>query len=214
MTLNLSLSIKGNNSYERYLKEFPKITDKAAKLAINETLDKGRTMAKREILSEINFPKSYLDGKSKSGRRLDVRKTDQKELSGAIVARTSPTSLSRFLEKEHTKQSGKGRNVPDGVTVKVSSKRKRMKKAFVRQLRSGNRGIAIRLPKGETPAKKQIGKPLYSDRWGDVYLLYGPSVQQAFINNQEKGVARDIRPKLEQFLNKEFLRQMGRLKNA
>jgi hypothetical protein len=42
-----------------------------------------------------------------------------------------------------------------------------------------------------------------------LYLLYGPSIQQVFLNNAGKGVAKDISDPSADALEREFIRLMG-----
>lgn len=70
----------------------------------------------------------------------------------------------------------------------------------------GNTGLAVRLSKGERPNRRFNGKPLYKNQESDVYLLYGPSVEQIFDD-----VAPEIAPELTTYFNNEFVRQFDRL---
>ena len=83
----------------------------------------------------------------------------------------------------------------------------KLPRAFLVPLRSGadglgNKGLAIRLKDGDRLRNKvrqvQLSRGLY--------LLYGPSVDQAFLNNAGKGVASDMSPEVLDRLEEEFLR--------
>lgn len=178
-----------------------------ASQAINKTLQRARTRAAGEILKDIALPKSYLRG---DNSRLYVgRYASQTKLEGSLAARRRPTSLARFV-KGNTQPFKKG-----GLTVQVKPGASRyMKKAFIIKLRKGvelteenfNKGLAVRLPAGKHPDRAYKPVPLGRGLW----LLYGPSVQQAFIGqNPEKGVATQIKPEMADYLAKEFKRLMA-----
>lgn len=199
--MSFSLTIRGGDTFERYLNEVPGKATKAARMAVNAALKRGRTLAKKEIMSQVNLKAGYLDGTSSRGKRLGVTLADNNTLTGKITGRREPTSLGRFVE---------GRNARgQGVQVKVKQRRKTIPKAFLLNLKSGNKGVAIRLAKGETirnkygPARKLKSK----GRNSDVYLLYAPSIQQIL----ENGTLDRITPEIETYLQGEFLRQFERL---
>ena len=88
-----------------------------------------------------------------------------------------------------------------------------MKRAFLIKLNKGggqtdtqfNAGLAIRLRPGEKIQNKvrqvQLSKNLY--------LLYGPSVQQVFLDNQGSGVAEDMKGEVLDQLEREFLKLLN-----
>lgn len=160
-----------------------------ARNAINKTLDRTRTASDRQIREELAFPARYLQS------RLTVsRRASGTSLQGVISGRDRPTSLARFV-KNRNQTPGKA-----GVTVQVSaSAAKRMNRAFLMKLKNGNLGLAMRLKEGERLAnKKNIVKV-----GAGLYLLYGPSIDQAFseiIPEQEEGAT--------EYLEREFLRLM------
>ena len=181
----------------------------AARRAVNRTTDRARTRAARAIREQVNFPASYL---APSGGRLTVSKyAEGDDLEGRVRGQERPTSLARFIVGSPSRKAG--------VTVQVAPGRaRRLKRAFLIKLPQGrssitdtrfNLGLAVRLKPGETMRNKTRSLKLENN----LYLLYGPSVQQAFINAQGKGVALDISDELASFMEKEFLRQQE-LRNA
>lgn len=160
-----------------------------ARNAINKTLDRTRTASDRQIREELAFPARYLQS------RLTVsRRAAGTSLQGTISGRDRPTSLARFATNRN-QAPGKA-----GVNVRVSaSATKRMNRAFLMKLKNGNLGLAMRLKEGERLAnKKNIVKV-----GAGLYLLYGPSIDQAFseiIPDQEDNAAK--------YLEREFLRLM------
>lgn len=184
--------------------------------ALNKAAAWGRTRSAEQILQEMALPPGYV---SPSSGRLSVsRKASPKTLEARIRARRRPTSLYRYLVSWNRTQ---------GALVKVAPGRtKRMRRAFPMKLRRGleltdtkhNLGLAIRLRKGEKPRKKGMAVPLGGgSASSDVYLLYAPSVQQAFISNSGKGVAADLSDRIARKAEREFgrlldLRLSGRMK--
>lgn len=163
-----------------------------ARNAINRAAERARTDSAREIRKELNFPARYLD------QRLTVRKrATGSSLEAVISGRDRPTSLARFATNRNQKP-GKA-----GVNVQVSaSAAKRMQRAFLMKLRNGNLGLAIRLKPGASITGSRGAKRMGGPN-SNLYLLYGPSVDQAFstvIPGQEDKTA--------DFLETEFLRLM------
>lgn len=172
----------------------------AAFRAINKTTLATRARAAKEIRRQVAFPASYLQ--PGQGRLEITRQAQRGHLSSTITARSRPTSLARF--------SAPGR-AGAGVSVQVAPGKTRfMRRAFLIKLKAGtgsvetraNLGLAIRLRPGERLANKiqqvQLSKGLY--------LLYGPSVQQVFLDNAGTGVATDLVPFIEETLDSEFRR--------
>jgi len=181
----------------RPLDSLPKQLLTAAVRAVNRTADRARTAAAREIRKQVALPPSYL---SPSGGRLTVtKKANSNDLEAVITGRQRATSLATFTQG--TKTPGKA-----GVSVTVAPGFARfMRKAFLIRLRAGtadldtknNLGLAIRLKPGETIQNKRQMVRLK----GNLYLLYGPSVDSVF-----KGVRDDIGPDTSDFLATEFAR--------
>ena len=159
-----------------------------ARNAINKALDRTRTSSDKAIRESLNFPARYLS------QRLTVKERARgTTLQGMISGRDRPTSLARFASNR-SQTPGKA-----GVRVQVGLAAKMMNRAFLMKLNNGNLGLALRLKEGERLANKKqlvkVGKGLY--------LLYGPSVDQAFVTvmpEQEDNAA--------EFLEREFLRLM------
>lgn len=182
------------------LSDMDKIPEKylrAARMAVNRTVDRTRTASARSIRAQINFPARYLDP---AGGRLEVsQRATNANLEGRITGRTRPTSLARFSSGAEPGQAGVK------VQVKTGGAARFLPRAFAIRLRAGsalldtksNLGLAIRTASGEKPRgaykPKQIGENLW--------LLYAPSVSQVF-----KSVRGDVSPDAADFLETEFLR--------
>lgn len=163
-----------------------------ARQAINRAADRARTSSSKQIREKINFPARYLDS------RLTVTKRPSgSELQAIISGRDRPTSLARFVTNRN-QAPGKA-----GVNVQVSATAaKRMNRAFLIKLRSGNLGLAVRLKAGASLTGSRGAKRLGGPE-SNLYLLYGPSVDQAFstVLGDQEGQTAD-------FLEREFLRLM------
>ncbi len=168
--------------------------------AINKVAPEIRTESARRILSQINFPNSYLNPGAK---RLYVSQLATRgNLEAKITARRRPTSLARFV-------TGPLADKQVGVRVQVQKggKTQELERAFVIRLNGnsetqGNFGLAIRLPKGKTMTNRKSAVRMANG----LYLLYGPSVQQVFLDNQGEGVAEEMIPLALEKLADEYVR--------
>jgi hypothetical protein len=189
------------------LNNIPQLDEQVRRLkaaqALNRTAKHGRTRIAEGIHDQVNFPVGYL--KPNTGRLTVVNNATKSNLEVRIRARGGPTSLARFAVG-NPKPSARG-----GVTVMVSPGKARfMRRAFVMKLRSGNNdietknnlGLAMRLRPGETIQNKRYFRRVESN----LYLLYGPSVDQVFRAQDGNGVASEMSEYLSEFLEDEFSR--------
>ena len=200
----LQISVSGVKEFQQFAKLFPQTTDRALRDAINGGADFAFASASREIRKQVNFPQSYL-GSAKAGNRLKIsRRATETSPVAIISARKRATSLARFvMDRKLTEQKGVRVAVKPGAA-------KRMTPAFLIRLRKGasltedefNLGLAIRLKPGQTLIGKK--KPI-SGRDPNLFLLYGPSVDQVFST-----VRDDITPEVDRFIGAEFFRQFAR----
>lgn len=197
MSASFAFVVEGIETIREFDKLSPDIK-MAAQRAVNSTLGWTRTDASKRMREEINFPGSYVS--SSQGRFAVTRFAKPGQLEGTITARGRATSLARFAGSATVKGSRK----KGGVAVEVKpGKVTFMKRAFLIPLKSGagttdsrgNLGLAIRLPPGRRLNKKISGKQIFPG----VYLLYGPSVYQAFLTLQ-----KDIVPASADHLVDEF----------
>lgn len=212
--MSQGIKVNGIRDFEKFLAKQPALANKAAALAINDITRKSYSASRKLITAKVNLPKSYLDGVGAGSPRLQIIKlASEKDLSSIIRGRQRATSLARFDPKQLYRTGKNGKSVPDGVSIRVAAGRKKIPKAFLLNLKRGNAdtgnvGLAIRVPAGENiKGKHTQGRPLGgSGRADDVYLLYGPSVQQVFSN-----VIDELTPKIDTDLGDEFNRQFERL---
>ena len=188
----ISLEVEGLAKFGTYFQSAPERAKKAASLALNQTADRKVVPASRDLIMEqINFPAGYLNGE-----RLYVKeRANPNHLEATVAGRDRPTSLLRFASL------GPNRTIL-GVTVGRRASRP-VRRGFVIGLRSGNAGFAVRLKAGETLHGSRGAKQIGGD--GRLWLLYGPSVNQAFLS-----VADELTPKFLDELSVEFLRQFAR----
>ena len=186
-------AVEGLSSLED-IENLPEEILKKARQAINAAADRARTQAVRDIRSELNFPARYLTD------RLSVRERAKgSSLQAVISGRDRPTSLARFSTSQNIAASRK----KGYVQVKVGNSTKRITGGFLIKLRNANIGLAIRLKPGETVKGKRLAAKQMAP---NLYLLYGPSVDQAFRTEVDKSA---LEQDTADFLEKEFIRLMG-----
>lgn len=165
-----------------------KIT-KAARMAVNASIRRAQTAAARSMENQVRFPRGYLSGDN--GRLKVTRFASDTNLEAVLRGRDRPTSLARFVV------GGARPGQKGGVNVEVDPGiAKRMPGAFAIRLRNNNIGLAVRTRNAPSMGAKKIADNLY--------LLYGPSVDQVFNKTREQ-----ISGEIETFLNNEFNRLLG-----
>lgn len=194
------VAVEGYADALRQIQDLDGAVSQSARQAVNRTIDWARTRSAEEIMRQVNFGKEYLTGRD---GRLQVRKKARgDDLEAVLVGWQRATSLARFTD---TRDPGVTRR-EGGVRVEVKpGSEKFMKRAFLMRLRAGsqltdtkyNLGLAIRLRPGEKLANKTRIQQINTN----LFLLYGPSVDQVF-----RTVAPEIAPRVEGYLETEFLR--------
>lgn len=171
--------------------------------AVNRTADRTRTRASRKVRAEVNFSATYLS--PSEGRLTVTQRARRDDLEAMISGRDRPTSLAQFTKQRPGQKRGQG----VAVQVKAGGARKLIKRAFLINLRGGNRGLAVRTSGGPPRGAwkpKMIAKNLY--------LLYGPSVDQVLMSAGDGGgVYEEITPEALEEMEVEFLRQLELLRN-
>jgi hypothetical protein len=191
--MSVSIIASGLDSFGDFFRDFPEIAEQASVLAVNDvTARTAVPKAIQAINQDINFPTGYVK------QNLSItRKARKGSIEAVVTARDRPTSLARFAAGQ-TIANTRGR------PVKVEVKRggtKVLKRGFLIQLKNGNVGLAVRVASGtlrESQGAKQLG--------ANLFLLYGPSVEQVF-----KGAAADLVPMIGNELSTQFIRQFTRL---
>jgi len=187
------VAVEGISETIKSLGEMPASVQRFARMAVNSTTKRARTLASKRMREQVAWSASYLS--EKEDRLSITKQATDGDLEAHIRGRFRPTSLARFA-------TGESRQ---GVRVRVKPGRSELLgRAFFMKLRAGksietksNRGLAIRLKPGE----QMTGKHKMIQVAGNLYLLYGPSVDQVF-----RTVAEDIAPEASDMLEAEFLR--------
>lgn len=193
--MSVSIVANGLRDAVNFFRALPAVAEKAAVLALNEAATRGgMTMIRRDMRDQINFPSGYLE----QGRLRVSRKATGSSLEAAIRGRDRATSLARFAAGQRPENT---RRRPIQVQVKKGNSLW-MRKAFLVRLKNGNIGLAVRLKPGEQMRNTGAAAPLAPN----VFLLYGPSVDQVF-----RGVAEDRAPDIANLVERNFLRQFARL---
>lgn len=189
--MNITFKSAGLDQFIERMKNFSTKTTLDAVKAVNKVIVSSRAAAANEIVDQVNFPKSYLGSPNDPNARLAVKKkATRQNIEAVISARRRPTSLANpaFL---------RSRKAGD-VTVAVKGNfPTRLRGAFIVRLNNGNDGLAIRVHAGHQLRNSRAAKRLSNN----VYLLYGPSVDQVF-----QSVREDIAPKAITDLQKEMIR--------
>lgn len=209
--MKFELKAKGIKDFESYIAKSAVNAEKAAALSINDMTRKVYARSKRTIMSQVNLPASYLDGRDSGNPRLRItRFAKPGSLVAGVEGRQRATSLARFDVKQMYGTGKNGKRIKTGVSVRVKGSRQKIPKAFLVNLKNGNKGVALRVPHNEgVKGKKFAGQPLSGSRSSnsEAYLLYGPSVQQLFSNE----VAEQGLHYVEDNIEREFKRQFARL---
>ncbi len=198
--MEFALVLEGLSGNEYIAGLSPDVVYLAAQRAINKVSARTRTNADREIREQIAFPASYLGPSSK---RLWVQKKASKNSLESIVrGRGEPTSLARFAGgAKPTKGNQRPKNNEIGVTVKQGGTRKFIKRAFIIELNNANLGLAVRT-NGGPPVGAYKPKNIAKNLW----LLYGPSVDQALISAKQTGIYEELSIEVLNSLDAEFFR--------
>jgi hypothetical protein len=171
------------------LDEITPAVERAALRAVNLATRKARTRSSKEMRNQVAFSARYLSG---NAGRLAITETARRgSLQATITGRARPTSLARFTVGGQTRR-GRRVQVKPGVA-------KRIGRSFVMNLRNGNKGLAVRTD-GSPPRGAYKPKKLSEN----LYLLYGPSVDQVF-----RTVSEDVSDDAAADMEQEF----GRLMN-
>lgn len=192
------LTTVGLRGYRDLVATMPRQAKQAARLAINTGARRGRAEGSRQIRAQVNFTASYLN---EPGRFWVSRFASASELRAVISARTEPTSLARFAAQ----RTRGGKRAGLRIGIKRGGRKTVLRSGFFINLRSGNRGVAVRRAVVDRLNLRRAG---FSARGGKrgYLLLYGPSVDQVF-----RTVKDDMAPGVADYTNSEFVRQFARL---
>lgn len=195
--MSVFITAQGFDRFRGFIEALPDIAEQAAVLAVNQVTERaGFTAVKREMRAQVNFPTGYLE----QGGRLRVgQRARRGNLVGKIVGRDRPTSLARFAPGATRENTRGGQGVR--VQLKTKGGAKMLRKSFIVDLKNGNKGLAVRVKPGQTLENSEGAQKLGDD----LYLLYGPSVDQLAQDVFEKQSPEILR-KLEIEWRRQFTR--------
>jgi len=196
----MSATIKAVNieQVREFFDKAPGIAKQAMSMSINQVATrKAEPGFRKKMRSQVNFPRGYLESDGRFGM---AKKAKPSDLEAIIRGRDRPTSLARF-------QQYRDARVARGKKLKIQVKPGTIKtsdKAFLVNLNNNNLGLAIRLKDGQKP--QSAYKPTLLDAKRNVWLLYGPSVDQVF-----NSVADDSMGEISSQVQTEFERNFARM---
>lgn len=204
--MTTEVDVFGLKGFDDLVKRLSQSVDPAARVAINDGARFAVREGAKDISSELNLSQRYIMG-GPAPRLLVRRFASDSDLEAVVTGRDRPTSLSRFSRS--AVRFGHQRLSP---TVKVSAQGggQRIRGSFFVRLRRGinldgenfNVGLAVRLKPGQRiPGKNTMAKP---GRNG-FYLLYGPSVGQAYRTASVRTV-----PAVEKRISNTLARELSR----
>lgn len=194
--MNIAMETRGLDKFEEMIRKLGQTGGTASVLAINDTALFARRLGSAAIRKELNLPLGYILG----NRRLAITKyAKDSDPEATVTGEDRATSLARFSNSP--RRFGRQR-IPPRVKVLAGSGNQPMRGAFFLNLRGNNVGIAVRLKPGERVRNKRQ----MSGTSGGLYLLYGPSVGQAF----RSAIEREL-PNISDYLEARFAHHAERL---
>lgn len=100
--------------------------------AINRTLVKGRTLARKEVKGQYNIPQKNLDG-------INKKNASSRLMIGYIIASAKPIPMDAFAPKFETPKS----------KISISRKGVMRERDFARKRKSSAKGVSIEVVKGQ-----------------------------------------------------------------
>lgn len=194
-----TVNASGLDDLDRFIARDQSAARRAASITVNAAARRARTEGSRRIQAQVALKPGYVTS------NMSVTFATRGELRAAVTGRFRPTSLARFA----TNRGAKTGTTPK-LRVKRNSPSRALRNAFLIRLRAGtsdgvNTGVAVRLKPGEQLRGRRKAVR-FSRGDSNLYLLYGPSVDQVFST-----VRTDITPDILQFMDREFQRQFTRL---
>lgn len=191
---------------EQFIGEVSAAQERAMVRALNKTGPHTRTQMDRKIRERVAFPASYLRPSTK--RLFVAKKARSGQLETVIEGRGRPTSLARFIKGGAQAAKNRKRKKDINIEVKPGSQHS-IKRAWVVSLPgavdSANFGLAVRTADGQRPKGAYHPKQLDKNVW----LLYGPSVDQVLYSVRNKGgVIEEVYGPTLDYLSAEYNRQL------
>lgn len=157
---------------------------RAVTRALNKTATKTRTLASKDIRSQVNLKAGYVREK------LRIKKATFKQPQAVIYASRRGVLMTRYPHKVLSR----------GVSVRIKKgkARKVMKGAFVTTVNAGGKKVQVIAVQHRPRARYSTGNLKFD-------VLYGPSVSQVF-----QTARADITPEVEQYLAQQIEREIDR----
>jgi len=185
------------------LSRLPAAQARAGYRAVNKVAGKGRTEGSKRIRAEIKLTASYLN----SAGRFELERANEQKPFARITARKRATRLATYGAKQLSRKAknpkrSKGDSLRGiapgrkaaGVSVRVGSSRKKMRRSFLVPLKNGNGlGVFVRTGVGKSAIKQ----------------LYGPSIHQVFRRIKTQ-LGNDLKPELAITYRKQLQYELGR----
>lgn len=190
-----------------FIGEVSAMQERAMVRALNKTGPHTRTQMDRRIRDQVAFPASYLRPSTK--RLFVAKKARRGVLETVIEGRGRPTSLARFVKGGAAAMKNRKKR-PEQINVEVKpGSVSGIKRAWIVSLPgapdSNNLGLAVRTKPGQRPSGAYAPKKLDNNVW----LLYGPSVDQILYSVRNNGgVIEEIYGPTLDHLSQEYSRQM------
>lgn len=191
----------------QFVGEVSEMQTRAMVKALNKTGPHTRTQMDRAIREQVAFPASYLRPSTK--RLFVAKKASKSMLETVIEGRGRPTSLARFVKGGAAAMKNRSRK-PEKINIEVKpGSIHGISRAWIVSLPgapdSNNLGLAVRTPSGQKPKGAYAPKRLDNNVW----LLYGPSVDQVLYSVRNRGgVIEEVYGPTLDHLSKEYSRQM------
>lgn len=196
----IRISSTGIKGLAEFVARTPEVAREAAKLAVGDTAEWGRNLAKREMKAAVNLPEDAL-----AARRFRIAQRPTNAHPEAVLsADNNPLGLSRFVVGQKAKGTPhpKVRILVGGATKSFSSPDRKGTYSFLIPTPGGADGVGLAVrtkrPLQKSQAARKIGP--------DLYLLSGPSVNQMFGQ-----MIPALVPRIEAKMQTEFARQYERL---
>lgn len=204
----IRISSAGIQGLATFVARTPEVAAEAAKLAVGDAAEWGRNLSKREMVSAVNLPADAL-----AGRRFRISQRPTTANPEAVIsADNNPLGLSRFVvgPGKVGMPGPQTRTLRGGTTTQWPKGGDRGDYAFLIKVGPGKKGSAPAVRAGFGLAIRTT-RPMENSREAfkigkDLYLLFGPSVDQMFGQ-----LMPQIVPRVEAKLQTEFARQYERL---
>ncbi len=168
------IELHGADRVEEELEEYPRRAQRIIARALNRGIESARTFMSREIAGDTGL-------RVKDARdAFSLVHANEARLEATLGASLKRIPLIRFNARGPEPSRGQGR----GVSYRLSGGRGRHPNAFIATLKSGHRGVFVRVGAGERKSPGAWSKNL------PIRELFGPSLGKVFAKYRPAGLAR------------------------